>query len=72
MSNEQMIKQCASDKAFAKLTMLMIDIEKSSEDIRAGNIGPITIDELRSLHQGLLKEQKIWNYIAQLIEKDYE
>ena len=72
MSNEQMIKQCASDKAFAKLTMLMIDIEKSSEDIRAGNIGPITIDELRNLHQGLLKEQKIWNYIAQLIEKDYE
>lgn len=72
MSNEQMIKQCASDKAFAKLSMLIIDIERSKEDIRSGNIGPITIDELQILHQGLLKEQKIWNYIAQLIEKDYE
>ena len=66
------IKQAASDKAFAKLTMLLIDIEKSSEDIRRGNVGPITIDELHSLHKGLIKQQKLCNYIAQLIEKDNE
>ena len=64
------IKQAASDKAFAKLTMLAIDIEQSKEDIRKGNTGPITIDELLSLHKGLLKQQQLWNYIAQLIEKD--
>lgn len=66
------IKQAASDKAFANLTMLLIDIEKTSEDIRRGRVGPITIDELHSLHKGLLKQQKLWNYIAQLIEKDYK
>lgn len=64
------IKQAASDKAFAKLTMLAIDIEQSKEDIRKGNTGPITIDELLILHKGLLKQQQLWNYIAQLIEKD--
>ncbi len=64
------IKQAASDKAFAKLTMLAIDIEQSKEDIRKGNTGPITMDELLSLHKGLLKQQQLWNYIAQLIEKD--
>ena len=66
----EIIKQAASDKAFAKLTMLAIDIEQSKEDIRKGNTGPITIDELLSLHKGLLKQQQLWNYIAQLIEKD--
>ena len=52
------IKQAASDKAFANLTMLLIDIEKTSEDIRRGRVGPITIDELHSLHKGLLKDKK--------------
>jgi len=50
--------------------MLAIDIEQSKEDIRRGNTGPITMDELLSLHKGLLKQQQLWNYIAQLIEKD--
>ena len=66
------INQAARDNAFANLTMLLIDIEKTSEDIRRGRVGPITIEELHSLHKGLLKQQKLWNYIAQLIEKDYK
>jgi len=64
------IKQAASDKAFAKITMLAIDIEQSKQDIRNGNIGAITMEELLSLHKGLIKQQQLWNYIAQLIEKD--
>ncbi len=56
-----------------ELDDLLIDSsspEQSKEDIRKGNTGPITIDELLSLHKGLLKQQQLWNYIAQLIEKD--
>lgn len=64
------IKEAARNKAFAKLTTLKFEIRETAEDIRFGKIGAITIEELMSLHQGLIKQQRLWNYIAQLIEKD--
>tara|TARA_R100001460_G_scaffold63702_1_gene103880 strand:+ start:209 stop:427 length:219 start_codon:yes stop_codon:yes gene_type:complete len=66
----EVIKEAARDKAFANITTLEFQIKDTAEDIRFGRIGAITMEELLSLHKGLIKQQQLWNYIAQLIEKD--
>jgi len=64
------LKQRASDKAFAKITTLGFEIQDLKRDLKSGNIGPITIEEMELLITGTEKELKIWNYIAKLIETD--
>ena len=59
----------ASDKAFAKMTMLLIDIEQNKEDIRSHNYGGLTLDEMNILIMSNKRELKVWQYIAELIEK---
>ena len=66
----EVIKEAARDKAFANITTLEFQIKDTAEDIRFGRIGAITMEELVNLHKGLIKQQRLWNYIAQLIEKD--
>ena len=60
----------AADKAFAKIAMLIIEKNQLHEDLRTGNTGGITMEELEILYNGTKTELKVWNYIAELIEKN--
>jgi len=64
------LQQRASDKAFAKMTMLLIDIDQNKEDIRSKNYGGVTLDEMNIVLNSNKRELKVWNYIAKLIETD--
>jgi len=63
------IKNRASNKAFAKVTILSLDIETYKEDLRTGNIGGVTYEEFEQVLEGYKKELQVWNYITELIEK---
>ena len=63
------VKNRASNKAFAKVTILTLDIETYEQDLREGNIGGVTYEEFEQVLEGYKKELQIWNYIAELIEK---
>jgi hypothetical protein len=43
------IHQSVSDKAFAKITTLGFEIQDLKRDLKSGNIGPITIEEMELL-----------------------
>ena len=42
------IKNRASNKAFAKVTILTLDVETYKEDLRTGNIGGVTYEEFEA------------------------
>ncbi len=63
------IKNRASNKAFAKVTILALDIETYKRDLKEGNIGGVTYEEFEQVLEGYETELKIWNYITELIEK---
>ena len=63
------IKNRASNKAFAKVTILALDIETYKQDLREGNIGGVTYEEFEQIIKGYETELQIWNYITELIEK---
>jgi len=63
------IKNRASDKAFAKVTILNLDIETYKRDLKNGNIGGITYEEAENVLEGYKKELQVWSYITELIEK---
>ena len=69
---KQELQQRARDKAFAKMTMLLIDIEQNKEDIRSKNYGGVTLDEMNIVLNSNKIELKVWQYIAKLIETDEE
>ena len=60
----------AIDKAFAKITILGFDIDRLKKDIRTGNTGGITENELIQVLDGTKKELNIWRFIAESIEKN--
>ena len=70
--NKKDIQQRASDKAFAKITMLNIDIEQTKKDIKAKYYGGVTLDEMNIILNSNKIELKVWQYIAKLIETDEE
>jgi hypothetical protein len=63
------IKNRASNKAFAKVTILTLDVETYKEDLRTGNIGGVTYEEFEQIVKGYETELQVWNYITELIEK---
>ena len=63
------IKNRASNKAFAKVTILSLDIETYKRDLKHGNIGGVTCEEFEQVIEGYKTELQIWNYITELIEK---
>lgn len=67
--NKQELQQRASDKAFAKMSMLLITIEQNIQDIRTGNYGGVTLDEMELVLKCNKVELKVWRYITELIEK---
>jgi hypothetical protein len=66
----QEAKERASTKAFARLSMLDIDLAEFKNDLKSGNYGGITREEVVLMVTGTEKEIRTWNYIATLIEKD--
>ena len=64
------IKNRASNKAFAKVTILTLDIETYEEDLRTGNIGGVTYEEFEQVLEGYKKQLQVWNYITESIEKN--
>jgi len=69
MINRYELQNRASDKAFAKSTMLKIDIEQLEDDIKTNNTGPISAEELELVLKGSRIELQVWQYITELIEK---
>ena len=63
------IKNRASNKAFAKQTILKLDIEDYKRSLINGNYGGITYEEADQVLEVYKTELKVWNYITELIEK---
>ena len=69
MISKYELRDRASDKAFAKITMLKIDLKHLEEDIKLNNTGPISMKELELVLEGTKVELQVWQYITELIEK---
>jgi hypothetical protein len=63
------IKNRASSKAFAKQTILKLDIEDYKRSLKQGTYGGITYEEAEQVLDGYKTELQVWNYITELIEK---
>ena len=64
------IHQRASDKAFAKIETLTFRIDKDEHDLIFGYFGgDISLDQFMLVAEGNKTELKVWQYIAELIEK---
>jgi hypothetical protein len=63
------VKNRASNKAFAKVTMLKLDIDDYKRSLINGTYGGITYEEAEQVLEGYKIELKVWNYITELIEK---
>ena len=63
------IKNRASSKAFAKQTILKLDIEGYKQELKNGTYGGITYEEAEQVLEGYKTELQVWNYITELIEK---
>ncbi len=67
---KQELQQRASDKAFAKMSMLLLTIEQNKQDIRNKSYGGVTLDEMELVLKCNKIELKVWEYITKLIETD--
>jgi hypothetical protein len=67
---DSLIKERASDKAFAKIITLEKEIISLNRDVKSGDSGGITLEQLLSVVDHTEVERLIWIYIAGLIEKD--
>lgn len=63
------LQQRASDKAFAKVTMLYTDVLNLESDVKHGYTGGISLEELELVLKGARTELEVWKYITELIEK---
>jgi hypothetical protein len=63
------IKNRASNKAFAKQTILKLDIEDYKRSLKQGTYGGITYEEAEQVLHSYKTELQVWNYITELIEK---
>ena len=63
------IKNRASNKAFAKQTILKLDIEDYKRSLKQRTYGGITYKEAEQVLDGYKTELQVWNYITELIEK---
>ena len=59
----------AINKTFAKMSMLKIEIEQLSYDIKHKITGPITMSELELMLDVTKRELQVWQYITESIEK---
>ncbi len=64
------LSERASNKAFAKVTMLKFELDSLADDVKTGTTGGITMEELCMVYEGAKVELQVWNYISELIEKN--
>jgi len=62
------LQERASNKAFAKITMLDFDIDKLKSDIKNELYGCLDREQMYSLYTATLREREVWNHIATIIE----
>lgn len=58
------------DKAFSKMHMLNIEIRDLETDLRLLNDGLMQYDMTKAMLAGAKRDLELWNYIAELVEKD--
>jgi len=64
--NRDAIHEFAVNKAFAKVTMLGIEVDNNKVDLENGLYGgDITLEQFMSIVEGTKKELKIWEYITE-------
>jgi hypothetical protein len=64
------LQERASNKAFAKITMLNFDIDKLKSDIKNEMYGGLDREQMNLLYTATLREREVWNHIAETIEKN--
>ena len=69
---ESQTKDRAHDKAFANIHACNLDIRRLKEEIRADITPFITVEQNESILESSKQELKTWNYLAKLVELDYE
>ena len=69
---EKQTKDRAHDKAFANIHACNLDIRRLKEEIRADITPFITVEQNESILESSKQELKTWNYLAKLVELDYE
>ena len=67
---DSLIKERASDKAFATIKMYENQIKALQRDVKSGGSGGISLEQLLGVVDHTEMERYIWIYIAGLIEKD--
>jgi hypothetical protein len=68
---EEIIKEKAHNKTFAKIHATQIRVSKLKYDIERKNTGVVTMHELEICLDAAMRELETWNYIFKLIELDY-
>jgi hypothetical protein len=62
------IHELAVNKAFARVTMLGIEIDNNKVDLENGLYGgDITLEQFMLIVEGAKKELKIWEYITEAL-----
>jgi len=69
MLTNNAIHELASDKVFAKLTMLDFDLERLRDEVKYKITGKLTLEQLVNIYDSTVRERTVWNYIAESIEK---
>jgi hypothetical protein len=64
------LQERASNKAFAKITMLNFNIDELKSDIKNEMYGSLDREQMNLLYTAALREREVWNYIAETIEKN--
>jgi len=67
---DTLIKERASDKAFAKVITLEKEIISLNREVKSKGSGGISLEQLLGVVDHAKVERLIWIYIAGLIEKD--
>jgi hypothetical protein len=67
--NKTELLERASDKAFSQITMNTIDVNRIKDEIKRNELGALTVDQMESMLNLHKTELKVWNFIAELIEK---
>ena len=67
---DSLIKERASDKAFARISVLESEIYSLNREVKNGGSGGITLEQLLGVVDHTETERLVWIYIAGLIEKD--
>lgn len=59
----------AVNKAFAKISKLLLKNKEIKNNIKANITGPLTLEHLQLMYDSNKTEIEVWNYIALVLEK---